>query len=85
LKGSHVGIHICRKSKDCKDRRWRKIHNEELYNSHFSSNIVRMMKLRTMIWAGYVARMEVKRNAYVFRGESQEDKALEVSGKIILN
>jgi hypothetical protein len=43
---------------------WRKLHNEELHNLCFSPNIIRMIKSRNMIWAGHVARMGEKRNAY---------------------
>jgi hypothetical protein len=35
---------------------WGKLHNEELHNLYFSSNIIRMTKLRIR-WAGYVERM----------------------------
>ena len=34
---------------------WRKLHNEELNDLHFSSNIVRVIKSRKMIWTGHVA------------------------------
>jgi hypothetical protein len=30
---------------------WRKLHNEELHNLYTSSNIIRMIKSRRMIWA----------------------------------
>jgi hypothetical protein len=43
---------------------WRKLHNE-LHNLHSSSNIIRMIKSRRMRWAGHVARMGKKRNAYM--------------------
>jgi hypothetical protein len=43
---------------------WRKLHNEELHNLYSSPSITRMVKSRRMIWAGHVARMGVKRNAY---------------------
>jgi hypothetical protein len=33
----------------------RKLHNEELHNSKFSSNIIKMIKSRRMRLAGYVA------------------------------
>jgi hypothetical protein len=36
---------------------WKKLHNEELHNLYFSSNIIRMIKLRRMRWVGHVARM----------------------------
>jgi hypothetical protein len=42
----------------------RKLHNEELHNLYSSSSIIRMIKSRRMRWAGHVARMGKKRNAY---------------------
>jgi hypothetical protein len=45
-------------------RDWRKLRNEELHNLHSSPNIIRMIKLRRVRWAGRVARMWEKRNAY---------------------
>jgi hypothetical protein len=42
---------------------WRKLHNEELHNL-YSTNIIRPIKSRRMIWAGHLARMGEKRNAY---------------------
>jgi hypothetical protein len=43
---------------------WTKLHNEELHNLHSSPSIIRIIKSRSMRWAGYVARMAAKRNAY---------------------
>jgi hypothetical protein len=43
---------------------WRKLHNEEVHNLYSSPNIIRTIKSRRMRWAGYVARMVEKRNAY---------------------
>jgi hypothetical protein len=43
---------------------WRKPHNEELHNLYSSPSIIRIIKSRRMRWAGRVARMEEKRNAY---------------------
>jgi hypothetical protein len=43
---------------------WRKLHDEELHNLYSSPSIIRMMKSRRMRWAGHVARMGEKRNAY---------------------
>jgi hypothetical protein len=43
---------------------WRKLHNEELHDVYSSPNINRIIKLRSMRWAGHVARMGEKRNAY---------------------
>jgi hypothetical protein len=42
---------------------WRRLHNEEL-NDLYSSPNIRMMKSRRMRWAGHVARMGEKRDAY---------------------
>jgi hypothetical protein len=43
---------------------WRKLHNDELHNLYSSPNIIRVIKSRRMRWAGHVARMGEKRNAY---------------------
>jgi hypothetical protein len=43
---------------------WRKRHNEELHNLYRSPSIIRIIKSRRMRWAGHVARMGKKRNAY---------------------
>jgi hypothetical protein len=43
---------------------WKKLHSEELHNLYSSPNIIRMIKSRRMRWAGHVARMEQKKNAY---------------------
>jgi hypothetical protein len=43
---------------------WRELHNEELHNLYSSPSIIRMIKSRRMRWAGPVARMGEKRNAY---------------------
>jgi hypothetical protein len=43
---------------------WRKLHNEELRDLYSSPSIIRIIKSRRMRWAGHVARMVQKRNAY---------------------
>jgi hypothetical protein len=43
---------------------WRKLHNEELHNLYGLPSIIRIIKSRSMRWAGHVGRMGVKRNAY---------------------
>ena len=48
---------------------WRKLHNEELNDLYPSPNIVRVIKLRRMRWAGHVARME-ERFILSFGGET---------------
>jgi hypothetical protein len=42
----------------------RKLHNEELHNLYSLPNIIRMIKSKMMRWAGHIACMEDKRNAY---------------------
>jgi hypothetical protein len=39
-------------------------HNEELRDLYSSPSIIRIIKSRRMRWAGHVARMGEKRNAY---------------------
>jgi hypothetical protein len=41
-----------------------KLHNEELRDLYSSPSIIRIIKSRRMRWAGHVARMKEKRNAY---------------------
>jgi hypothetical protein len=36
---------------------WRRLHKEELYAVYSSPNIIRVMKSRSLRWAGHVARM----------------------------
>jgi hypothetical protein len=43
---------------------WRKLHNEELRDLYSSPSIIRIIKSWRMRWAGHVARMGEKRNAY---------------------
>jgi hypothetical protein len=51
---------------------WRKLHNEELHTLYSSPSMIRMMKSRRMRWAGHVARMVEKRNAYsILVGEAE--------------
>jgi hypothetical protein len=58
-------------------REWRKLHNEELRNFYSSSNIIRMIKSRRVRWAGLVARMGEKRDAYrILMGKSEGKRPL---------
>jgi hypothetical protein len=43
---------------------WRKLHNEELHSLYSSPSIIRIINSRRMRWAGHVARMGEKTNAY---------------------
>jgi hypothetical protein len=36
---------------------WRRLHNDELHNLYGSPNIITVIKLRRMKWAGHIARM----------------------------
>jgi hypothetical protein len=56
---------------------WRKLHTEELHNLYSSPSIIRMIKSRRMRWAGHVARMGKKRNAYrILVGKPEEKRPL---------
>jgi hypothetical protein len=55
---------------------WRKLHIEELHTLYSSPSIIRMIKSRRMIWAGNVARMVAKRNAYRILVGNPEGKRL---------
>jgi hypothetical protein len=41
----------------------RRLHKEELYNLYASQNIIRVIKLRRMVWAGHVTCMGEMRSA----------------------
>jgi hypothetical protein len=43
---------------------WRKLHNEELRDLYSSPSIIRIIMSRRMRWAGHVARVGEKRDAY---------------------
>jgi hypothetical protein len=53
-------------------RGWRKLHNEELHDLYSSPSIIRVMKSRSMRWAGHVARMG--RRAYRLLAGKPEGK-----------
>jgi hypothetical protein len=46
------------------DWSWRKLHNDELHSQYSSLNIVRVIKLRRLRWAGHVAHMGEGRGVY---------------------
>jgi hypothetical protein len=46
------------------DASWRKLHNDMLHGLYSSPNIVRVIKLRRMRWAGHVARKGEGRGVY---------------------
>jgi len=49
---------------------WRRLHNEELNDLYCSPNIVRVINLRRMRWAGHVACMGEERGVYRVYGET---------------
>jgi hypothetical protein len=53
---------------------WRKLHNEELRNLCSLTSIIRMIKSTRMKWAGYVACIGAKRNAYIILVTKLEGK-----------
>jgi hypothetical protein len=66
---------------------WRRLHNEELNEPYASPNIIRVIKLRRMRWAGHVARIG-KGEVYkgFWWGELREGDHLgdpDVDGRII--
>jgi hypothetical protein len=51
--------------------------NEELHRLYSAPSIIRMIKSRRMRWAGHVARMEEKRNAYrMLMGKPEGERLL---------
>jgi hypothetical protein len=53
---------------------WRKLHNEEIHDLHFSPSMIRIIKSRKMRWAGHVARIGEKRNVYRLLVRTSEGK-----------
>ena len=58
-------------------REWRKLHNEELNDLYSSPNIIQVIKLRRMRWAGHVAYIGERQGIYrVFMGKSEGKRPL---------
>jgi hypothetical protein len=53
---------------------WRELQNEELHNIYSSPNIIRMVKSRTMKWAGHIAVVKTKRSESRIWVENPEGK-----------
>jgi hypothetical protein len=68
---------------------WRNLHNEELYDFYSSPSIIRMIKSRSMRWAGHVARVGEARNTYRILWEIQKERNYwddqDVGGRTTLN
>jgi len=78
---------IFRPKRDEVTKDLRKLHNEELNELYSSPNIVRVIELRRMRWAGYVARMGEKRGVgFWWRNLRERDNLRDpgVDGRIIL-
>jgi hypothetical protein len=56
---------------------WKKLYNEEFRDLYSSPSIIRMIKSRRMRWAGHVARIQARRNAYrLLVGKSEGKRPL---------
>ena len=53
---------------------WKRLHNEELNDLYSSSNIVRVIKSRRIVWARHVAHMGEERGVYRFLVGKPEEK-----------
>jgi hypothetical protein len=61
------------------DGSWRKLYNDELRSLYSSPNIFRVIKSRTMSWAGHVARIVEGRGVYrVLIGRPEGKRQLEI-------
>jgi hypothetical protein len=56
---------------------WRRLHSEKLYDLYSSSNIIWVIKSRTVRWVGHVACMGDRRYTYrVFEGKPEGKRPL---------
>jgi hypothetical protein len=53
-----------------------KIHTEELHNLYASPNIIRVIKSRSMRWAGQLECSGETRNAYILVGKPERERPL---------
>jgi hypothetical protein len=69
------------------DGSWRKLHNNELHSFYSSPNIVKVIKLRRMRWAGHVARVREVFTGIWLGGPKARDhwEDLGVGGRITLS
>jgi hypothetical protein len=52
---------------------WGKLHNEELSDLYSSPSIIRIIRSRRMRWAGHVARLGEKWNAYWWESQMERN------------
>jgi S-ribosylhomocysteine lyase LuxS involved in autoinducer biosynthesis len=58
-------------------REWRILHNKKLHDLYFSPTIIRVIKLKTVRWAGHVARMGDRTGTYrVLVGKPEKNRLL---------
>jgi hypothetical protein len=53
---------------------WKKLHNEELRDFHSSPSVIRIIKSKTVRWAGHVARMGRRGMRIGYWWESQRER-----------
>jgi hypothetical protein len=63
---------------------WRKLHNKELHDLYSSPNIVQVIKLRRMRWAGHVVRMGTREACIGFWWGNLKEGDPGIDGRIIL-
>jgi hypothetical protein len=52
----------------------RKLHNEELHKLYSSPNVIKMIKARSMEWAGHIARMGIRGLHIGFWWETEKER-----------
>jgi hypothetical protein len=55
-------------------REWRILHSEEFYDQYALAYIIRLIESRRMRWAGYMARVGERRDAYRALAVGPEEK-----------
>jgi hypothetical protein len=65
---------ICGPKRDEVTGKWRKLHNKDLRDLYSPPSIIGIIKSKRIIWAGHVARMGEKINAYRLLAGKPEGK-----------
>jgi hypothetical protein len=68
------GVRIFGPKRDKVTGSWRKLHNEKFHNLYSLQNIIRMINLRRVGWAGHVARMRRRGMHIGFQWENQKER-----------